>query len=78
MAFGKQAEVLLKLRKGSSLSVSGKLTTSEWTDRTGAKRTSFSCIPDDVLCALPPKSEKQASASFQAPAADFNDEIPPF
>ena len=53
LAFGRQADVLLRHKKGDLLSFSGKLTQSKWRsdNSQGQERTNFSVLADSIISA---------------------------
>jgi single-strand DNA-binding protein len=66
-AFGKTAEMLCEYRKGDKLTVEGKITYTEWTDKEGVKKTSTEIQVFQVV---------QPERKEAAPADLHDDNIP--
>lgn len=65
VAFGRQAEMLLKHSKGDLLSVSGRVQRSRYTDRHGDSREQLQVIADSIVSARTVRSggSKRAEAT---------------
>lgn len=49
VAFGKQAELLARHKKGDMISASGNMTANVWTDSTGVERESYQIMLDALI-----------------------------
>ena len=75
MAFGKQAEQLLKHSKGELISLHGKATQNTWKDKDGNERTGLTLIVDSIVSARtarPGGGRKSQANNMQG----FNDPVP--
>ncbi len=81
VAFGAQAEALLKHAKGECLSVSGRLQRRRW-ERDGEQHEQFQVVADSLVSArtVRPGGRRREQPKKQTPArepeAEFNDDIP--
>ena len=85
VVWGKQAEICQKyLKKGRQVYIEGSLTTREWTDRDGNKRTTTEVRAQRVQMLGRPegaagaREETAAAAQFSEPDPEFSDEDIPF
>ena len=51
VAFGREADALLKLQKGDPVSVSGRIHLSHWTRQDGTKQQDVELIADSIVAA---------------------------
>lgn len=64
--FGKTAEAAARyLHKGSSVFLTGRLQTKEYTDKQGVKRSATGIIADKIVFLSSPKDQQQAAQSAQ-------------
>ena len=94
VAFGEQADRLLRLANGAALSIAGKAEITGWLDKQGEPKGGLSIVVDELATLKgkprPPQGErdtrpyppaqrsKPAPAHGPAPRPDFNDELPEF
>ena len=88
IAFGEQADRLMTLADGASISISGRAEVNAWLDKAGEPRAGLSLVVDELatLKAKPkPQGREQGEpAPRQSPrrpvatGPDFNDELPDF
>ncbi|EHG2693932.1 single-stranded DNA-binding protein [Salmonella enterica] len=78
-AFGRQAEYLLKHKKGDLISVSGNMQASQWKGNNGVMQTGYQMVADSVISAKtvrPGGNRKKISGGQPAPQDDFSDDVP--
>jgi len=69
-AWDKQAEFVQKfVKKGNSLSTTGRLKQQEWTGKDGVKRTTYSVVADKINF-IGGKKKEDASVTSAAPATE--------
>ena len=86
IAFGEQADRLMTLADGASISISGRAEVTAWLDKTGEPKAGLSVVADEIatLKGKPRPVEAQGQPRRPprpAPVAtgpDFNDELPDF
>lgn len=82
LAFGQQAEALLKHQQGDMLAVMGRVQRNAWTDKDGAQRVELQLIADSITSARTtrpgskrPKSPPRDDYRELARPADPNDPL---
>ena len=81
LAFGRQAETLVKHAKGEMIAVTGRMTQSRWKDKaTGEDRTGFSLMADSIVSSrtVRPGGGKRKQPSRQPAQPEFHDDPFPF
>ncbi|QMR40321.1 single-stranded DNA-binding protein [Klebsiella aerogenes] len=76
--FGKQADYLLKHKKGDLISVSGAMQASQWKGNNGAIQTGYQMVADSVISSktVRPGGRRKNAGGPSAPDDDYSDEIP--
>lgn len=72
VAFGKQADFLMRHDKGELVSVSGSLQMNQWTGQDGAQQTGYQVVADSVISARtvrPGGGRKSGAPNESAPPA---------
>lgn len=80
--WGKQAETLIALRDGGSLTkgarvdIVGRLTHRTYTGRDGAEKVSYDVNANDVILVSPPKNYEQGASDSRSDDLDDINQIP--
>lgn len=73
LAFGQQAEALLRHVQGDMLAVSGRLQRNTWTDKEGAQHVDLQMIVDQITSSrtVRPGGRPKTREATRAPLADY-------
>ena len=78
LAFGKQAEILARHKKGEMLAVTGRLTQSRWTGKDGQERTGFSLVADALVSCRTVRPSRKTKPKAQGYPEGFGNNGPEF
>jgi single-strand DNA-binding protein len=77
VAFGGQAEILLRHTKGDCLSIAGRLQRRDWTDKSGVARQDLQLVVDHLVSArtVRPGGKRQTEKKDAGNDKDFDDPL---
>lgn len=79
LAFGQQAEALLRHQQGDMLAAMGRMQRNTWTDKDGAQHVDLQLVVDTITSARTArpggKSKPKARGDYRERATDLNDPL---